>query len=170
MGGRCPARRNGRLGKVDNCQVGVFAALCQGASASLIDARLVLPEDWTNNPERCERPAIPEPFRCFQSKTSLALGMLEDAIRRGLQFGYVGIDGGYGKEPAFLRSVDGLKRRFVADVCLVIKAFIRRIPIRRFLCGKAVVSAPSGSSPNAMLYRSRTTGLDRSGFRSNGSQ
>ena len=107
---------NGRLGKVDNCQVGVFAALCQGASASLIDARLYLPEDWANDPERCERAAIPESFQCCQSKTTLALGMLEDAIRRDVQFGYVGIDGGYGKEPAFLRGVEGLGCQFVADV------------------------------------------------------
>lgn len=107
---------NGRLGKVDNCQVGVFAALCQGGSASLIDTRLYLPEDWANDPERCERAAIPESFQCYQSKTSLALGMLEDAIRRDVQFGYVGIDGGYGKEPAFLRGVDGLGCQFVADV------------------------------------------------------
>lgn len=107
---------NGRLGKVDNCQVGVFAALCQGASATLIDARLYLPEDWANDPERCERAAIPECFRCYQSKTTMALGMLEDAIRRGVQFGYVGVDGGYGKEPSFLRGIDGLGCQFVADV------------------------------------------------------
>lgn len=34
---------NGRLGKVDNCQVGVFATLCRGDMASLVDARLYLP-------------------------------------------------------------------------------------------------------------------------------
>ena len=34
---------NGRLGKVDNCQVGVFATLCRGDMATLIDARLYLP-------------------------------------------------------------------------------------------------------------------------------
>jgi len=32
--------------------------------------------------------------------------MLKTAQQRGIQFGYVGIDGGYGKEPAFLRGVD----------------------------------------------------------------
>ena len=39
---------NGRLGKVDNCQVGVFATLCRGEMASLIDTRLYLPEDWAH--------------------------------------------------------------------------------------------------------------------------
>ena len=51
---------NGRLGKVDNCQVGVFATLCRGDMATLIDARLYLPEDWCNDDERCKKAAIPE--------------------------------------------------------------------------------------------------------------
>ncbi len=107
---------NGRLGKVDNCQVGVFATLCRGEAASLIDTRLYLPEDWTSDPERCEKAAIPKQAQCFQSKSTLALAMLEVALARGLRFGYVGIDGGYGKDPAFLRNMARLGCRFVADV------------------------------------------------------
>lgn len=107
---------NGRLGKVDNCQVGVFATLCRGEMASLIDTRLYLPEDWTNDSKRCEKASIPEEAQRFQSKSSLALEMLQVALQRGIRFGYVGIDGGYGKEPAFLRGVDDLGCRFVADV------------------------------------------------------
>ncbi len=42
--------------------------------------------------------------------------MLKVSLQRGIRFGYVGIDGGYGKEPAFLRAVDRLGCRFVADV------------------------------------------------------
>jgi len=42
--------------------------------------------------------------------------MLETALQRGIDFGFVGVDGGYGKEPAFLRAVDRLGCRFVADV------------------------------------------------------
>lgn len=107
---------NGRLGKVDNCQVGVFATLCRGEMASLIDARLYLPEVWAEDAKRCEKAAIPAEQRCYRSKTALALEMLETALHRGVRFGYVGIDGGYGKEPAFLRGVDRLGCRFVADV------------------------------------------------------
>ena len=107
---------NGRLGKVDNCQVGVFATLCRGEMASLIDTRLYLPEDWADDPKRCEKAAIPKQAQCFQSKSALALAMLKVALPRGIRFGYVGLDGGYGKEPAFLRDIDGLGCRFVADV------------------------------------------------------
>jgi len=107
---------NGRLGKVDNCQVGVFAALCQGEMASLVDARLYLPKDWADDARRCEQAAIPENARDYRSKTALALEMVATAQRRGLRFRYVGVDGGYGKEPAFLYGLDGLGCRFVADV------------------------------------------------------
>ena len=107
---------NGRLGKVDNCQVGVFATLCRGGMASLIDTRLYLPEAWCNDEARCKKAAIPKDKRSFRSKSQLALEMLEIATQRGIQFGYVSIDGGYGKEPAFLRGVDEQGFRFVADI------------------------------------------------------
>lgn len=107
---------NGRLGKVDNCQVGVFATLSRGDRATLIDTRLYLPEAWCNDAARCRKAAIPKDQRQFRSKSQLALEMLEIAKQRGIQFGYVGIDGGYGKEPVFLRGVDAQGCRFVADV------------------------------------------------------
>jgi len=42
--------------------------------------------------------------------------MIETALQRGVRFGYVGVDGGYGKEPSFLRGIDILGCTFVADV------------------------------------------------------
>ena len=60
--------------------------------------------------------AIPKDERQFKSKSQLALEMLKTAEQRGIQFGYVGIDGGYGKEPYFLRGVAKQGCRFVADV------------------------------------------------------
>lgn len=107
---------NGRLGKVDNCQVGVFATLCRGEMASLIDARLYLPKAWAEDAARCRKAAIPEAARRYRSKTELALEMVETALSRGIRFGDVAVDGGYGKEPAFLRGLDRLGCRFVADV------------------------------------------------------
>lgn len=107
---------NGRLGKVDNGQVGVFATLCRGEMASLVDARLYLPRAWADDALRCEQAAIPQDARDYRSKTALALEIVATAQRRGLHFGYVGVDGGYGKEPAFLYGLDALGCRFVADV------------------------------------------------------
>ena len=42
----------GRLGKLENCQVGVFACLGRGRFAALVDFRLYLPEDWVSDEAR----------------------------------------------------------------------------------------------------------------------
>lgn len=107
---------NGRLGKVDNCQVGVFAALCRGEHASLVDARLYLPKTWAEDAARCDKAAIPLDERKYRSKSTLALEMIDTAVRRGLRFGAIAVDGGYGKEPAFLRQIDERHLCFMADV------------------------------------------------------
>src|SRR3954465_14653943 len=66
------------------------------------------------------RPAAPGPrsreARTMRSKTDLALEMVRAARARGMRFGWVGVDGGYGKEPAFLRALDDMGEIFVADV------------------------------------------------------
>ncbi|MBK6618769.1 MAG: transposase [Nitrosomonas sp.] len=56
---------------MDNCQVGVFASLCQNGMASLIDARLYLPEHWVSDTDRCDKVAIPEECQHYQSKYML---------------------------------------------------------------------------------------------------
>jgi SRSO17 transposase len=45
----------GRLGKVDNCQVGIFAALGRDRRVTLVDGPLYLPEKWCDDPKRCEQ-------------------------------------------------------------------------------------------------------------------
>jgi SRSO17 transposase len=106
----------GRLGKVDNCQVAVFAVLTDGARHTPVDMRLYLPQRWINDPARCERAEIPMEARTMRAKTELALEMVQAARARGMRFGWVGMDGGYGKDPAFLRALDEMGETFIADV------------------------------------------------------
>jgi hypothetical protein len=80
----------GQLGKVENCQVGVFAALSRGTEATLIDGRLFLPEAWTSDSARCQAAGIPRAQRGFQRKTDLALPMVAHARQQGLGFAWVG--------------------------------------------------------------------------------
>lgn len=107
---------NGRLGKVDNCQVGVFAALGRGTRATLIDYRLYLPEKWCEEASRCKNAGIPEAFHLFKTKSELALDMVRYQRQQGIQFAWVGADGGYGKEPAFMSGLDDMNEIFVVDV------------------------------------------------------
>jgi SRSO17 transposase len=57
---------------VDNCQVGVFASLCQNGMASLIDARLYLPEHWVSDTDRCDKVAIPGECQHYQMQVYAA--------------------------------------------------------------------------------------------------
>ena len=106
----------GRQGKVDNCQVGVFAALGKGLLSTLIDERLYLPQEWVSSPARCRKAGIPEAERKYQSKSALALQMVRHQRALGVRYAWVGADGGYGKEPAFLRGLVALGETFVVDV------------------------------------------------------
>lgn len=107
---------SGRLGKVDNSQVGVFAALAHRETACLIDAELFLPEHWAMDAARCAEAGIPEEARVYRSKTEIALGMIRRARRHGLAFDWVAADGGYGKERWFLDALDDDGERFLIDV------------------------------------------------------
>jgi SRSO17 transposase len=106
----------GQLGKVENCQVGVFAALGCGTKATLIDERLFLPEAWTQDPKRGQAVGIPASHGGFQRKHDLALEMIAHARQQGIGFAWVGFDGLYGSDPALLRTLDDRGERFVGDV------------------------------------------------------
>lgn len=107
---------NGRLGKVDNCQVGVFAGLCKDGASTLIDTRLYLPQAWVKDKRRCRLAGVPAAARRFRSKVDLALEMVAAARRLGVRFQWVIADGGYGKDPQFMRALDAQGELFMVDV------------------------------------------------------
>ncbi len=106
---------NGRVGKVDNCQVGVFAALAAGRRVTLLEGRLYLPQEWCDSPARCDTARIPADRREFKSKAQIALEMVRAQRARGVRFHWVSVDGGYGNDPAFLRALEADGETFVAD-------------------------------------------------------
>jgi SRSO17 transposase len=105
----------GNLGKVENCQVGVYAALACGHETTLIDTQLYLPKSWADDPDRCRAAGIPEECIVQESKSHIALGQVRRQKSEGIRFNWVGVDAGYGKEPWFLRELDK-EAIFVADV------------------------------------------------------
>jgi SRSO17 transposase len=94
------------LGKVENCQVGVFAALGRGAEATRINERLFLPEQGTADPARCQAAGIPAEQRDFKRQHDWALEMITHARQQGIGFAWVGFDGFYGSDPGLLRTLD----------------------------------------------------------------
>ena len=106
----------GNLGKVDNCQVGVFLAYIKANKRTLIDFRLYLPENWVEDKERCLKAKIPPEMIRFQTKHELGLEMIDNAINEGIPFSYVAMDGFYGENPALLSELENRRITFVADI------------------------------------------------------
>ncbi len=107
----------GRLGKVANCQAGMFLAYVSLQGRALVDKRLYLPESWTSDTDRCAAAGVPEESRNYRSKTKLALEMLEQALERGhLQAGWVAGDDAFGMSPSFREGLAALGMRYVLDV------------------------------------------------------
>jgi len=131
---------NGRLGKVENSQVAVFVSLAQGRYSTLIDTRLYLPKRWVEDPRRCLAAGVPKPEVVLKSKADLAIEMVVQARLNGVRFAWVGADGGYGKEPAFLRRLAELGEVFVADVHKSQQIYLQdpdpRVPEKKGLRGK----------------------------------
>src|SRR5262249_59827453 len=98
----------GTRGKVENCQVGVFAGYPPRHGSALVDKRLSLPEVWWTDAYAARRTRcnVPEELT-FQSKPQLAAAMLEAMAHEGLlRFKYVGADCLDCDSTGFLHAVD----------------------------------------------------------------
>jgi len=108
----------GALGKVDNCQVGVFAAYASRQGYTLVDRCLYLPQEWFGDDHhaRWQKCGIPDETT-FKTKPQLALEMLRAVVAEGsLRFRWVTCDEVYGGNPHFLDGVAELDRWTMAEV------------------------------------------------------
>ena len=106
----------GNVGKVSNSQVAVFGALNNGDFASMVDARLYLPESWCNDPARCDEAGIPEEERVFKKKWEIALEIIRHQRSLGVCFDYVGGDGYYGNSMEFSEAIEALNSVYMLDI------------------------------------------------------
>jgi SRSO17 transposase len=106
---------SGTLGRIDNCQVGVFANFCSSQGHTLIDRRISLPKEWIENRERCEEAGVPEGV-IFRTRPQLGLEMIQTAVLEQVPFLWVGGDSVYGDSPVFVQVVRELGKLYVLDV------------------------------------------------------
>ena len=100
----------GTIGKVDNCQVGVFAAYTSAYGYALVDKRLYIPEQWFSDDylEKREKCKLPDDIK-FKTKPQLAAEMLADlAEKKQMPFRYVLADSVYTNSPEFIEAVESL--------------------------------------------------------------
>jgi len=98
----------GSTGKVDNCQVGVFAAYASRHGYAFLDKRLYIPQKWfedshLSHRQKCKMPTdLP-----FRTKPQLAAEMYRDLRAEGiLPFKYVVADSIYGANPDFIGAIE----------------------------------------------------------------
>ena len=104
----------GRLGKLDNCQVGVFLAYAARGGHAPLDRRLYLPEDWAADPKRRKAAHVPKGV-VFQEGWRIALGLL-DRSGPGVPHGWVAGDDEFGRATEFRAGLRLRGERYVLDV------------------------------------------------------
>jgi len=115
----------GCLGKVDNCQVGVYLSLTAHKYSSLTNTRLYLPKEWTANEQRCLDAGIPKEKIVFKTKQELGLEMIKEHIESGVHFDFINGDGLYGNGYEFSKGINALGKKYVLDVHSNQKIFLQ---------------------------------------------
>src|SRR4051812_18502156 len=87
----------GAVGKVENCQIGVFLAYGSRRGHALIDRRLYLPEAWAGDAERRRAAKVPEGIP-FLTEPEIAREMIARAPDAGVPCAWVPGDEVYGAD------------------------------------------------------------------------
>jgi SRSO17 transposase len=97
----------GELGKLENCQSGVFVGYCGCKGYGLLAGRLYMPESWFGEDQRQRREdnLVPEDL-VFATKPQLARALIDQVIAEGhFPARWVGCDATFGADPAFLSGL-----------------------------------------------------------------
>lgn len=102
----------GRLGKEENCQVGVFLVGVTPAGSALLDHQLYLPKSWAADPVRRQKTRVP-PEITFQTKPQIAAALV---ARSTVHFDWITADELYGRDGDFLDALERSNQRYLVEV------------------------------------------------------
>lgn len=106
----------GRVGKKENCQVGVFLVGVTPAGSALLEQQLYLPEIWASDADRREKAGVPKEIE-FQTKPQIGIELLRRTQEHGLvKFDWVIADELYGRNGDFLDNLEQMQQRYVVEV------------------------------------------------------
>lgn len=97
---------SGTLGRVDNCQIGVFLAYANtSGDRVLIDRELYMPEhSWCADPERRTEAAVPADLR-FATRPQQVQAMIDRTIEAGVPFAWFAADEEFGQNHKLRRHL-----------------------------------------------------------------
>ena len=105
----------GRLGKVDNGQVGVYMGYASRVEHTLVDTRLYLPQEWTRDKQRCKAAGVPQDEMRFRTRHQLALEMLDEHAEV-LPHAWVAGDSEMGRSTCFRRDLADRQQQYLLAV------------------------------------------------------
>lgn len=106
----------GRLGKTENCQVGVYLVGATPAGSALLDHQLFLPEDWAKDRGRRKKPRVPKEIT-FQTKPQIAAEMIRRTRQAGqVTFSWIIGDALYGVSGKLLDALEAMDQRYLLEV------------------------------------------------------
>ncbi len=110
-------QHNGRLGKVEMSQVGVFVSLVTARANTWIDGELYLPKCWFTKAyaERRQKAGIPE-TRTFHTKPELGWQMIQRAQANQVPFDAVLMDDLYGRNDVLRQRLDQAGIEYYGDI------------------------------------------------------
>jgi SRSO17 transposase len=116
---------NGRRGKVDLCQVGVFVSLANNGLNCWVDGEVFIPEVWFSEAyaDPRQRAGI-APERHFQTKPELGWQMIQRVKARGLPFEAVAFDSLYGQNPWLRNQLATVGLEYYADVPASLRVYL----------------------------------------------
>jgi SRSO17 transposase len=104
----------GRLGKVENCQLGVFLAYVSARGQALVDRQLYLPREWAQDAGRRQATHVPG-AAAFAESWRIGLDLLDRSAGE-LPSGWVAGDDEFGRCSEFRAQLRHRRRRYVLDV------------------------------------------------------
>jgi SRSO17 transposase len=104
----------GRLGKLDNCQVGVFWGYASAKGRALVDRRLYLTKEWAEDRKRRKKCHVPTEV-VFQEKWRIGLERLT-LIASELPHGWIAADDEFGRVAEFRAALRQRRERYVVDI------------------------------------------------------
>ena len=117
----------GALGKIDNCQSGVFVGYTSEKGYGLLSSRLYMPESWFSKEQedRRKQNLVPEDI-VFQTKPQIAAGLIEKIDKTNLfPAKWIGSDSTFGSDWEFLDALPKEKYYF-AGIRSTTKVFLRK--------------------------------------------
>jgi SRSO17 transposase len=119
--GECSAgsgrQHNGRLGKIEQSQVGVYVAYAKDGLWTLWDGTLFLPEKWFSASYGQRRAKAEIPLeRVFQTKIELGWELIKRAKAQGLSFVAVAFDSLYGRSHWLREQCEAAHIEYYADI------------------------------------------------------